>query len=46
MRQLRDMAIGIYKEQNQNKAIVDYISSWWDGIGRWRSPSLQEIINL
>ncbi|MBW8039220.1 MAG: hypothetical protein FVQ85_04395 [Planctomycetes bacterium] len=46
MRQLRDMAIGIYREQNQNKAIVDYISSWWDGIGRWRSPSLQEMINL
>jgi hypothetical protein len=46
MRQLRDMAIDIYREQNQNKAIVDYISSWWDGIGRWRSPSLQEMINL
>jgi len=45
MRYLRDMAIGIYKEQNQNKAIVDYISSWWDGIGRWRTPSLQEMMN-
>jgi hypothetical protein len=46
MRHLRDMAIGIYREQNQNKALVDYISSWWDGIGRWRTPSLQEIVNL
>ncbi|MGB2808910.1 MAG: hypothetical protein WBC22_14295 [Sedimentisphaerales bacterium] len=46
MRQLRDMAIGIYREQNQNKAIVDYISSWWDGIGSWRTPSLQEMLNF
>lgn len=46
MRQLRDMAIDLCRYQNQNKAIVDYISSWWDGIGRWRSPSLQEMINL
>ena len=46
MRQLRDMAIDLCRHQNQNKAIVDYISSWWDGIGRWRSPSLQEMINL
>lgn len=46
MRHLRDMAIGIYREQNQNKAIVDYISSWWNGIGRWRTSSLQEMLNL
>jgi hypothetical protein len=46
MRQLRDMAIGIYRQKNPNKTIVDYISSWWDGIGSWRIPSLQEIINI
>ena len=46
MLQLRDMAIDLYSRKNQNKAIVDYISSWWDGIGRWRRPSLQEMINL
>ena len=46
MRQLRDTAIGIYRERNQNNAVVDYISFWWNGIGRWRSPSLQETINL
>jgi hypothetical protein len=46
MRQLRDMAIELYRQKNGNKAVVDYISSWWDGIGKWRSPSLQEIVNL
>ena len=46
MRQVRDMAIDLYRHQNQNRVIVDYISSWWDGIGRWRRPSLQEMINF
>ena len=46
MRQLRDMAIDLCRHQNQNKAVIDYISSWWDGIGRWRRPSLQEMINF
>lgn len=46
MRQLRDMAIDLYSRKNQNKTIVDYVSSWWDGIGRWRRPSLQEMINF
>ena len=46
MRQLRDMAIGIYKQKNPDRTIVDYISSWWDGIGSWRIPSLQEMINI
>jgi len=46
MRQVRDMAIDLYSRKDQNKAIVDYISSWWDGIGRWRRPSLQEMINF
>ncbi len=46
MRQLRDMAIDLCRRKNQNKAIVDYVASWWDGIGNWRTPSLQEMINL
>jgi hypothetical protein len=46
MRQLRDMTINLCRHKNQNKAIVDYISSWWDGIGNWRTPSLQEMMNL
>lgn len=40
MRELRDMAISIYKQKNQNKDVVDYISFWWDGIGTWKAPSL------
>ena len=40
MRELRNMAIAIYKQTDQNKAFVDYISFWWDGIGSWRAPSL------
>ena len=37
MRELRDMAITLNKQKHQNKAIVDYISFWWDGIGNWRA---------
>ena len=40
MRELRDMAIAISRQKNQNRAIVDCINSWWDGIGSWREPSL------
>ncbi|HUS72153.1 MAG TPA: hypothetical protein VMY06_03730 [Sedimentisphaerales bacterium] len=46
MRQLRDMAIDLYKKKHQDSMTIDYISTWWDGIGSWRSPSLQEMINL
>lgn len=46
MRQLHDMAIDLCRQKNGNKAIVDYISSWWDGIGSWRIPSLQGMMNL
>jgi len=40
MRELRDMAIAIAGQRNQNKFVVDYIGAWWDGIGSWREPSL------
>ena len=46
MRQLRDMAIDLCRQKNGNKTVVDYISSWWDGIGSWRIPSLQGMMNL
>jgi hypothetical protein len=39
MRQLHDMAMAISQQKSQNKAIIDYISVWWDGIGSWRNPS-------
>ncbi len=39
MRKLHEMALELSK-QNNNKDIVDYISSWWDGIGEWRDTSL------
>jgi len=46
MRALRDMAITICRERNHDKNdIVDYISIWWDGVGSWRSPSFEEMIN-
>jgi hypothetical protein len=38
MRQLRDMAMAICRQRNQNRDIVDYIPVWWDGIGSWRNP--------
>ena len=46
MRQLRDMAIDLYKKKHQDSMTIDYISTWWDGIGSWRGPSLQEMVNL
>lgn len=39
MRELRNMAINICKQNNNKQDIVDYISFWWDGIGSWRAPS-------
>jgi len=40
MRQLYSMTIERYKKDFQNPMDVNYLSSWWDGIGSWRSPSL------
>jgi hypothetical protein len=41
MRYLRNMAAEIFKQQYGERQFVDYISAWWDGIGRWRNPSLR-----
>lgn len=40
MRQLRDMAVDLYKDKYKNLMVVDYISVWWDGIGSWRSRTV------
>jgi hypothetical protein len=40
MRHLRNMAIDIFRQQHGERQFADYISAWWDGIGRWRNPSL------
>jgi protein-S-isoprenylcysteine O-methyltransferase Ste14 len=40
MRELRDMAIALSNQKYENKAIVDYINFWWDGIGNWRAAPL------
>ncbi|MHC4434852.1 MAG: hypothetical protein ACYTBS_23685 [Planctomycetota bacterium] len=36
MRELRKMAIAICERNGNNKAVVDHITYWWDGIGNWR----------
>ncbi|MDD5328187.1 MAG: hypothetical protein PHY02_10315 [Phycisphaerae bacterium] len=46
MRQLHKMAMTICKNESQNKIIVDYISTWWDGIGSWRNKAFCEKIIL
>jgi len=46
MRQLRDTAIEMCRERNRNKAIVDYIPVWWDGIGTWRTPALTVLLQM
>lgn len=40
MRELRHMAIEMYKQTHRNKAFTDYISFWWDGIGSWKASSI------
>jgi hypothetical protein len=40
MRQLHSMTMQICRKKYQDSMIVDCISTWWDGIGSWRSPSL------
>jgi len=40
MRQLRDMAMALHKDETGRVRTTDYISYWWDGIGDWRRPSV------
>jgi len=40
MRELRDMTMAICKQKYRNKAVVDYINFWWDGIGNWRAAPI------
>ena len=42
MQQLHSMTMDLCKEKYCGAPIVDYIPIWWDGIGSWRSPSLDE----
>ncbi len=39
MRQLHEMVIDLCKKKYKDLTVVDYISTWWDGIGSWRNPS-------
>jgi hypothetical protein len=40
MRQLYSMTIEQCKRDYQNSTAANHLSSWWDGIGTWRYPSL------
>lgn len=40
MQVLRDMAIEIFRQKKPRGDFADYISTWWDGIGTWRTASL------
>jgi hypothetical protein len=40
MQEVRDTAIAICKRNSEDKAVVDYLSFWWDGIGNWRATPL------
>ncbi len=39
MRYLHDMAEDIFRQKYGERRFVDYITAWWDGIGRWRNSS-------
>jgi hypothetical protein len=40
MRQLHDMAVAICKKKYEDSMVINYVSTWWDGIGSWRHRSL------
>ena len=40
MQEVRDTAIAICKHNGKDKAVADYLSFWWDGIGNWRATPL------
>lgn len=40
MEEVRDTAIAICTRNGKDKAVVDYLSFWWDGIGNWRAMPL------
>jgi len=40
MRELRDTAIQLSRRKRPDKAVIDYISFWWDGIGNWRAAPI------
>ena len=40
MREVRDMAIGMYERKHSDKTAIDYINFWWDGVGNWRAKPL------
>lgn len=40
MRELRDSAIRLCQHKKPDKAVIDYINFWWNGIGNWRAKPL------
>jgi len=40
MQQLHSMTMEMCSQKIQDSMVVDYISSWWDGVGSWRNPSV------
>jgi len=39
MQELHSMAMEICRKKYQGSMVIDYISTWWDGIGSWRVTS-------
>ena len=40
MQQLRNMTMDLCKGKSEDLTVIDYITTWWDGIGTWRNSSL------
>ncbi|MHC4396301.1 MAG: hypothetical protein ACYS1A_11670 [Planctomycetota bacterium] len=40
MQQLHDMTMNLCQKKHKELTVIDYVSSWWDGVGRWQNPSL------
>lgn len=42
MRQLHKMTMDLLVERFGEHGTIDHITLWWDGIGKWRKPTLVE----
>ena len=40
MRELQEMALALYRQEEDKSPITDLISAWWDGVGAWRHCSV------
>lgn len=43
MQELHKMAMVLSKQKRGDREVIDYVSTWWDGIGNWHKPRLFKV---